>query len=384
MSTPIPRSRAKNMKPKRKIVKSLCRYTLFALSAILTLSVYAAATDSLCLDSLHPKGPKTPVITMGSNSIPDSNTSIIAKESEPSGTISQQAKQKYKADGWSLSGKFFSTYIYPIITLLIGVWIKTAISSRADKRRSRKTGKRWLAELSAQYADIERQITAFNTFITDYCDNRNRFDIPNISYGFINSRNFDALGKEDLYDYLSRLLKKQDQKKVDGTYRKITGIISALDLIDTQTRTHIQKFLDRSNALVEAYNANLVQYDKLLRQIPVGYPGISDSIIVSLKMKYFTISKNMSKINLFECEDSFVRPSLKILRSNPFPPALDDTLQNCLNITLGLRNEKAYIKSNLKSANTQYKKVLEKIEEINVICQPQHNRFYRLWQRFRG
>lgn len=372
------------MKPKRKIVKSLCRYTLFALSAILTLSVYAAATDSLCLDSLHPKGPKTPVITMGSNSIPDSNTSIIAKESEPSGTISQQAKQKYKADGWSLSGKFFSTYIYPIITLFIGVWIKTAISSRADKRRSQKTGKRWLAELSAQYADIERQITAFNTFITDYCDNRNRFDIPNISYGFINSRNFDALGKEDLYDYLGQLLRKRDQKKVDDTYRKITGIISALDSIDTQNKNHIQKFLDRSNALVEAYNANLVQYDKLLRQIPVEYPGISKPIVVSLKTKYFTISKNMPKINLFECEDSFVIPSLEILRSNPFPPALDDTLQNCLNITLGLRNEKAYIKSNLKSANTQYKKVLEKIEEINVICQPQHNRFYRLWQRFRG
>ena len=78
----------------------------------------------------------------------------------------------------------------------------------------------------------------------------------------------------------------------------------------------------------------------------------------------------MPKINLFDCEDSFVRPSLEILRSNPFPPELDDTLQNCLNITLGLRNEKACIKSNLESANAQYEKVLEKIDEINKLCRP--------------
>ncbi len=381
MSTPIPRSRAKNMKPKRKIYKSMQRYIVLVLLTILTVPVYAVITDSTRQDSLSNSVSQTLAVAMESDSTMENNTSIIANGEEPSDLPLQQTEQKNKTDFWSRLGEFFS---HPVSTLLIGVWLKTAISSRADKRRSRKTGKRWLAELSAQYADIERQIVVFNTFITDYCDNRNRFDIPNISYSLINSRNFDALGKEDLYDYLSRLLKKQDQKKVDGTYRKITGIISALDLIDTQTRTHIQKFLDRSNAMVEAYNANLVQYDKLLRQIPVGYPGISKPIIVSLKTKYFTISKNMPKINLFECEDSFVIPSLKILRSNPFPPALDDTLQNCLNITLGLRNEKAYIKSNLKSANTQYKKVLEKIEEINVICQPQHNRFYRLWQRFRG
>ena len=217
-----------------------------------------------------------------------------------------------------------------------------------------------------------KSIEAFNTFITDYCDNRNRFDIPNISYGFINSRNFDALGKEDLYDYLGQSLKKQDQEKVDNTYRKITSIISTLDSIDTQTRNHIQKFLDRNNALVEAYNANLDQYGKLLRQIPVGYPGISDSIVKSLETIYSTILKDMPKINLFDCEDNFVIPSLKILRSNPFPPELDDTLQNCLNITLELRNEKAYIKSNLESANVQYRKVLDKIAEINEICRPKH------------
>ena len=87
-------------------------------------------------------------------------------------------------------------------------------------------------------------------------------------------------------------------------------------------------------------------------------------------MRYYTMAENMPKINLFDCEDSFVRPSLEILRSNPFPPELDDTLQNCLNITLGLRNEKAYIKSNLESANAQYEKVLEKIDEINKLCRP--------------
>ena len=101
-------------------------------------------------------------------------------------------------------------------------------------------------------------------------------------------------------------------------------------------------------------------------------------------MIYSTILMELPKINLFDCEDSFVIPSLKILRSNPFPSKLDDTLQNCLNITLELRNEKAYIKSNLESANAQYRKVLDKIAEINEICRPKHGWLYQQWQRIRG
>lgn len=355
-----------------RIARRMYRPIFLALLAILTIPADAATADVVRCDSLTEKNLKTSAVAMKSDSIIEDNTLVIANEVKSGDATPSQTEQIDKTDDWSLSWKIFATFFYPIITLLIGVWIKTAISSRADKRRSEKIGKRWIAELSAQSADIENQIEAFNTFITDYCDNRNRFDIPNISYGFINSRNFDALGKEDLYDYLGQSLKKQDQEKVDNTYRKITSIISTLGSIDTQTRNHIQKFLDRNNALVEAYNANLDQYGKLLRQIPVGYPGISDSIVKSLETIYSTILKDMPKINLFDCEDNFVIPSLKILRSNPFPPELDDTLQNCLNITLELRNEKAYIKSNLESANVQYRKVLDKIAEINEICRPKH------------
>ena len=94
-------------------------------------------------------------------------------------------------------------------------------------------------------------------------------------------------------------------------------------------------------------------------------------------MRYYTMAENMPKINLFDCEDSFVKPSLDILRSKPFPPELDETLQNCLNITQGMRNEKAYIKSTLESANAQYRKVLDKIAEINEICRPKHSWFYQ-------
>lgn len=348
------------------------RYNILVLLAILTLLADAAIADVAHRDSLSEKAVITSDVAMKSDSIIECNTLVVANDLRSGDITPSQTELIDKTDGWLLSWKIFATFIYPIITLLIGVWIKTTISSRADKRRSRKIGKRWLAELSAQYADIERQIAAFNTFITDYCNNRNRFDIPNISYGLINNRNFDVLGKEDLYEYLEQLLKKQSQEKVDNTYRKITSIISALDSIDTQIRNHIQKFLDNSNALVETYNVNLVQYDKLLRQIPVEYPGIPKPIVESLKTKYFTISKDMPKINLFECEDSFVIPSLKIVRSNPFPIELDDKLQNCLNITSGLRNEKIYIKLNLESANTQYKMILEKIDEINKTCRPEH------------
>ena len=373
-------SMTKNMKYKCKIYRNMLRYIFLVLLAILTAPVYAVTMDSIRQDSLTERVSQTLAVAMESDSIIGNNTSDIVSGATPGDLASQQTEQQDKTDIWSWLGKFFS---YPVITLLIGAWLQSIISSGVDKRRSKKVGKRWVAELSAQSADIENQIMAFNTFITSYCDDHNCFDIPNISY-IINIRNFDALGKEDLYDYLGRLLKKQGQKKVDDTYRKITSVISSLDSIETQIRNHIQKFLDRSNALVETYNANLVQYDKLLRQIPVGTPVISDSIVESLRTIYFTMAKDLPKINLFDCENSFVIPSLMILRSSMSLPELDNTLQNCLNITQGMRNEKVYIKSNLQSANAQYRKVLDKIAEINEICWPKHSGFCQQWQRIRG
>lgn len=367
--------------------RCMSRYIVLVLLAILTVSIVDAATvDSVSVhrDSLSEKAEKTLFVAMGTNSIIEDNLVVENGMKSESAIQLQMGQNDAESDSWFRLRNFFTTFIYPIVTLFIGVWIQDTMSSRADKRRSKKIGKRWIAELSAQYGEIENQIKSFDKFITEYCDNYNRFDIPNISYKFINGRNFDALGKEDLYDYLSRLSNRQNQTG-EETYRKIIKIISSLDLIETQTRDHIQEFKNRTSTLVEAYNTNLVRYGKLLQRIPTENPSMSGSMTIHLKALHFiAVCSSMSSNNIFEYEDSFVKPSLEILKSNHFPEELDDVLQNCLSITQELRKEKSYIKSNLQSANAQYGKVLEKIGEINEICHLKHGWFYLQWQRLRG
>ena len=146
------------MKHKHKISRNMLRHIFLVLLAILTVPVYAVTTDSIRQDSLTERVSQTLAVAMESDSAIENSTSFIANEVRSGDATPSQTEQVDKTNGWSLSWKIFATFIYPIITLLIGVWIKTAISSRADKRRSEKIGKRWIAELSAQSADIENQI----------------------------------------------------------------------------------------------------------------------------------------------------------------------------------------------------------------------------------
>lgn len=291
----------------------------------------------------------------------DSIKSNIADMAEEKSLNVDTSSLQTEADIKKCVDEVFYSYIYPIVTLIIGALITLAVSSMQNNRRSRKIGKRWLAELSAIYADIEKQIEAFNVFINEYCNDKDRFDIPDIAYGFINSRNFESLGKEDLYDYLDLILKQN----VDETYHKITNTISSLDVIDFQCKNNISQFRDRTSALVAAYNASYNNYRNSLRALPTNSLSIPINELKKLKNYDFGIVSDSPQINIFEIEEKYIKPSFEILIHYPSLSEIIDSLQNCLNITSELRNEKIYIKANFESANKQYENVLNVISEIN-------------------
>ena len=123
------------MKHKCKIYRNMLRHSFLVLLAILTVPVYAAVTtDSIRQDSLFERVSQILAVAMESDSVIENNSPLIVNEVRSGDATPSQTEQVDKTDEWSLLGKYFSTYIYPIITLLIGVWIKTVISSRADKR----------------------------------------------------------------------------------------------------------------------------------------------------------------------------------------------------------------------------------------------------------
>ena len=106
------------MKHKCKIYRNMLRHSFLVLLAILTVPVYAAVTtDSIRQDSLFERVSQILAVAMESDSVIENNSPLIVNEVRSGDATPSQTEQVDKTDEWSLLGKYFSTYIYPIITL---------------------------------------------------------------------------------------------------------------------------------------------------------------------------------------------------------------------------------------------------------------------------
>ena len=119
------------MKHKCKIYRNMLRHSFLVLLAILTVPVYAAVTtDSIRQDSLFERVSQILAVAMESDSVIENNSPLIVNEVRSGDATPSQTEQVDKTDEWSLLGKYFSTYIYPIITLE-----NEAISSLTEDER---------------------------------------------------------------------------------------------------------------------------------------------------------------------------------------------------------------------------------------------------------
>ena len=95
----------------------MLRHSFLVLLAILTVPVYAVTTDGIRQDSLLEGASQTLAVAMESDSTIEKSTSDIANEVRSGVATLSQTEQVDKTNGWPLSRRYFSTYIYPIITL---------------------------------------------------------------------------------------------------------------------------------------------------------------------------------------------------------------------------------------------------------------------------
>ena len=259
-------------------------------------------------------------------------------------------------------------YAFPVIMLILGVLIDRIILWSTENKRIKREGSRWNSEIKSLLEPLKQQQETFKKFIKEYCDVKNRFDIPHIySQALLKCEIFDTLNKEDLYKFIQSLHKKDNISTQE--YHKVIQVISVIKSCQNNLSNVISEMKSESNKLINQFNKYTQEYNRKLSTC------LEDNLLTLTGSKLQDlynekINMQMPDVNILELEESFVRPSIGILTDSNGDKLSRKELRNCLQSMLdtiqGLRNEKIYIQRNLEQLINEYNKAINNISSIKL------------------
>ena len=255
-------------------------------------------------------------------------------------------------------------YLFPIITLLLGVAIDRFLLRINEKKRVEKSGKLWLIEIKALKGSLEKQINSLSYFIKSYCDVENEFDIPSIpKYETLKCEIFNSFSKKDLYDFLSIKNKKESEQ----IFHKINSIISTTKDTYEQQLHFFNKSMESASIQIDLFNTNLRNYiNELLFNESYATYFKNDYRILQDLLNSIVLEK-MPNVNMFELQGAFIEKSLTILNKYNKKQCSDllVILMECQGNIQALKNEKYYCRNNFNTAIILYRDVYRHIELLS-------------------
>lgn len=260
----------------------------------------------------------------------------------------------------------FLDYAFPIIMLLLGVVIDRLLLKHTENKRVEREGLRWKSEIESLLEPLKQQQEVFKKFIKEYCDVKDRFDIPYInSQVLLKCEIFDSLNKEDLYRFLQ--IQYENEDVATHEYHKVIQVISSLKSCQHNLSDVISEMKSGSSKLINQFEEVTREYNrKLTACLDDNQLPLARTMLQNLYNE--KINKQMPYVNIFELEGSFVRPSINVIvESNGDKKVrneLRNNLQSMLDTIQGLRNEKIYVKQNLEQFIEIYGKAVDTIVTI--------------------
>ena len=275
------------------------------------------------------------------------NDTIAMQESRP---VSQIIYAEHKE-----SPSVFYNIILPVVMLFFGVLIDRLAQMFVDRHRIKQNGEKWKRELLSYIPIVSKQINEIESFIIEYCDKPEQYDIPPLTiFQMLKGSIFESLSKEDLYSYLER---KTDDVDVQERYNKILSFITTLDMAHTQLNDSFHRFRESAGKQIDAFNNAQFRYSKILYDISDYVPSAMDKAAYNeLSRLYNDAFINHPDVNPLIFEESFITPSLEIFDSydkQTFKDLTDELgkMRFCIN---GMKLEKTYIKSDLETITQEY------------------------------
>lgn len=270
-------------------------------------------------------------------------------------------------------------YIFPILTLLLGISLNKFFEYRNKRKSTKKSGKRWLAELRILDEPLEKHIKN----IEEYLDVQNKglFSIhsPTI-FTTLDCEVFNSLDKTELVEYLKYFKKNKYEVAVKYS-NKINGFVTILKNHNENYKNHFDLFKNNVNACTDSLSKNLmilqrqfvnygIELEKELQENPINnqrYKPISD-LFESEILPFL----QDGRYDIFKLENSFFMPLIRILsnlRLDPKTQKMMEFSKNCVNDIKGIKMEQQYLTVNYDTLKERYTESKQELPNIIKLLQ---------------
>ena len=288
------------------------------------------------------------------------------------------------SEGKEISIKFIESettdyfkYIFPILTLLLGIGVNRLIDYLSDKKKIKKTAKRWLIELQNLKIPLEKQIESIDEYLSIH--KKEEFKVPSLkAETYLDCESFNSLDKTELLKYLEDV----KDKEPNVAMKDVNRINSYITVVRHHYETLKEKFIDYKNGT----SIHVTNLSKDIQELLKAFAFYGVELEEELNADPSNDARYLPLLNLFESEirpymqsgdydvfnlekDFFV-PILSVLSTFRFDKrthSMTESVRNCINDIKGIKMERNYLATNFENIR---KRLEENKNEISDIYKP--------------
>lgn len=251
--------------------------------------------------------------------------------------------------------------IFPIFTLLLGFFLNRGYDHFIEKRKIKKSGERWVAELQGLEEPILSQKKSLEEFLVNH--SIDKFEPPQLEvHQILDCEIFKSLDKSDLLKFIKT--REKNYANVVKVSNSVHGFISSMNFIYNDITSRFNEYLEKTSNHVELFNEHLKQLNQSFGMFGVaietetGKDPMENKVfsqMYSLFHKYISPYVETGDIEIFGLQKEFItRLSLIVAtyRANKDIQEIAIHLSNCNMEIKAIRMEKRYLSEN-------YGKVIE-------------------------
>lgn len=264
--------------------------------------------------------------------------------------------------------------ILPLLALILGIFINRGIDLISERKKTKKIGERWKAELSSLELPMQKQIELLNEFLLEH--EKEEFTIPQLTISSaLNGDAFNSLDKTDLIKYLEKFRKKKYTEAVI-TSNKINSFVGILRNNYTVLKQKFHSFLTDSSTHMTNLSINLQQLMKSFAEygvqleIELGKDPIDDPryrLIYDLFSIHIIPYMETGDYEIYALEKNFFSPLMAILgvlRLDQRINNMSEYTRNCLNFIKAIKMEKRYLSKNISTLIKRYEEEAQDLKSL--------------------
>lgn len=266
-------------------------------------------------------------------------------------------------------------YIFPILTLLLGIGVNRFIDYLTNNKKIKKTAKRWIIELQNLKRPLDRQISFIEDFLVEH--KKEEFKMPNLKVEtYLEGESFKSLDKTDLLKYLERFKKKKYEVAIED----VNQINSYVTVVRHHYTTLKEKYIEYKNGtshhvtnlskdlqeLLKAFAFYGSELEQELNADPLNDPRYRPILdLFDSEVRPYMQDGNY---DVFKLEKDFFIPLLSILANFRFDKRthnMTESVRNCINEIKGIKMEKHYLTVNFENIKTRLEENKSELEKIH-------------------